>query len=48
MASKRTNTFLPEIMEVPDEIFKDTETLKVYFKQSFNYVSSLKPKASKK
>jgi hypothetical protein len=45
---KAHGTVLKEYVEVPEKILKDTKTLKVYFQKSFNYVDSLKPKATKK
>jgi len=45
---KAHGTVLKEYVEVPDKILKDTKTLKVYFQKSFNYVDTLKPKATKK
>jgi hypothetical protein len=41
-------TVLKEYVDVPDKIFKDTKTLRTYFKKSFKYVDSLKPKSTKK
>ena len=37
----------PEYVEVPDAILAKTSELKKYFKASFDYVSSLKPKKAK-
>src|SRR4051794_35694134 len=37
-----------EYVVVPDELLMNTEELKSYFDQSFEYVDSLKPKATKK
>lgn len=45
---KAHGTILKEYVEVPDDILKDTKTLRVYFKKSFGYVNGLKPKATKK
>ena len=45
---KAHGTVLKEYVEVPDNILKDTKTLKVYFQKSFKYVDTLNPKAKKK
>jgi hypothetical protein len=45
---KAHGTVLKEYVEVPEKIFNDTKTLKAYFKKSFEYVDSLKPKPTKK
>jgi hypothetical protein len=45
---KAHGTVLKEYVEVPEKILKDTKTLQVYFKKSFKYVDSLKPKPKKK
>ncbi|MBV8896590.1 MAG: hypothetical protein JO051_08770 [Acidobacteriaceae bacterium] len=37
----------PEYVEVPDALLSKTPELKKYFKASFDYVSSLKPKRAK-
>ena len=37
-----------EYVAVPNSLFKKTAELTVYFQQSFQYVSSLKPKPTKK
>jgi hypothetical protein len=37
-----------EYVTVPEKLFKNTKELKPYFKMSFDYVSSLKPKRTKK
>src|SRR5262245_44161531 len=37
-----------EYVSVPDQLLKKTQELKPYFEQSFEYVKSLKPKATKK
>jgi hypothetical protein len=37
-----------EYVVVPDELLKNTNELKPFFDKSFEYVSSLKPKANKK
>jgi hypothetical protein len=37
-----------EYVEVPDALLKKTAELKAYFAMSFEYVSSLKPKPTKK
>jgi hypothetical protein len=39
---------LAEYVEVPDALLRKTMTLKRYFDMSFAYVSSLKPKPTKK
>ena len=36
-----------EYVTVPDSLLANTEELKPWFRASFNYVSSLKPKAAK-
>jgi hypothetical protein len=36
-----------EYVVVPDQLLKNTEELKPYFDKSFEYVNSLKPKATK-
>jgi hypothetical protein len=41
-------TVLKEYVSVPVKLFKDTTTLKKYFRDSYNYVAALKPKPSKK
>jgi hypothetical protein len=38
----------PEYVEVPDSLLASTEELKKFFDRSYEYVRSLKPKASKK
>lgn len=37
-----------EYVVVPDSLLMDTDTLKSYFQRSYDYVSSLKPKPTKK
>ena len=37
-----------EYVVVPDELFKDTEQLKPFFRSSYDYVQSMKPKPTKK
>jgi hypothetical protein len=37
-----------EYVVVPDSLLKNTKELQPYFKKSFDYVNSLKPKATKK
>lgn len=37
-------TVMKEYVEIPDSLLKKTQALKVIFKASFDYVSSLKPK----
>jgi len=39
---------LKEYVLVPEKLLKDTKGLKLYFNKGFEYVKSLKPKASKK
>jgi len=41
-------TILKEYVLVPESLFKKTEKIKEYFAISFTYVSSLKPKPTKK
>ena len=41
-------TILKEYVLVPGELFKNTQKLKLYFAIGFEYVKSLKPKATKK
>jgi TfoX/Sxy family transcriptional regulator of competence genes len=41
-------TVLKEYVEVPEALFKKTLELKKYFEMSYTYVSSLKPKPTKK
>lgn len=38
---------LKEYVEVPDQLLKDTDKLSGYLKQSYGYVSGLKPKETK-
>ena len=45
---KAHGTVLKEYVEVPDKILKDIKTLEVYFRKSFKYVDTLKPKAANK
>jgi len=42
------NSVMKEYVEVPDELLLNTEELKKYFDISYAYVSSLKPKPTKK
>jgi hypothetical protein len=37
-----------EYVEVPDEVFKNTAELSAFFRMSYDYVNSLKPKPTKK
>lgn len=37
-----------EYVVVPDKLLKNTKELAPYFRKSFKYVNSLKPKATKK
>jgi len=39
---------MKEYVVVPDDLIRQTERLKEYFDLSFEYVSSLKPKPTKK
>lgn len=39
---------LKEYVQVPDSLFRKTQELKPFFDLSYEYVGSLKPKASKK
>jgi hypothetical protein len=39
---------MKEYVVVPDDMLKKTEVLKKYFDISYGYVSSLKPKPTKK
>jgi hypothetical protein len=41
-------TVLREYVKVPEKIFKESGSMKKYFRMSFDYVSSLKPKPTKK
>ena len=41
-------TVMKEYVTVPDALLQDTNALKKYFKLSYSYVSSLKPKPDKK
>jgi TfoX/Sxy family transcriptional regulator of competence genes len=41
-------TVLKEYVAVPEKLFRDTEKIKEYFQQSFEYASTLKPKATTK
>lgn len=41
-------TLLKEYAVVPDGLFKKTKELQPYFNESYKYVGSLKPKATKK
>jgi hypothetical protein len=42
------STILKEYVFVPEDLFKKTEEIRVYFEQSFVYVNGLKPKPTKK
>lgn len=46
--SEQHGTVLKEYVAVPDDLFKDTARLKVYFLKSVTYAKSLKPKPDKK
>jgi TfoX/Sxy family transcriptional regulator of competence genes len=39
---------LKEYVMVPDKLLRNTKELKPYFKESYSYISSLKPKPTKK
>jgi hypothetical protein len=39
---------MPEYVTVPDALLEDTETLKPYLAMSWDYVTSLKPKPTRK
>ena len=39
---------MPEYVTVPDDLLEDTEALAPYLAMSYDYVSSLKPKPTKK
>jgi hypothetical protein len=39
---------MPEYVEVPDALLKKTQELRKYFDLSYAYVSSLKPKPTKR
>ena len=39
---------MPEYVTVPDDLLEDTERLKPYLGISYEYVTSLKPKPTKK
>ena len=39
---------MPEYVTVPDELLEDTETLAPYLTMSYDYVTSLEPKPTKK
>lgn len=39
---------MPEYVTVPDDMLEDAETLKPYLAMSYDYVTSLKPKPTKK
>jgi len=41
-------TVMPEYVQVPDALLKKTQELRKYFDLSYAYVSSLKPKPTKK
>jgi TfoX/Sxy family transcriptional regulator of competence genes len=45
---KTRGTILKEYVAVPDKLLKNTKELKKYFDLSYEYVSTLKPKPSKK
>jgi len=42
------NSVMNGYVEIPDEIFRDIDRVKVYFEQSLDFVGSLKPKPTKK
>jgi len=39
---------MKEYVKVPQTLLKDIDSLSIYFEKSFSYVSSLKPKPSRK
>ena len=39
---------MKEFIEVPNELLTDTKSLSEYLQKSYNYVSNLKPKSTKK
>ena len=41
-------SLMKEYVKVPDKLLKDTNKLKPYFELSYDYVSGLKPKLTKK
>ena len=41
-------TMMKEYVETPDELLENTEALLPYLEQSYDYVKTLKPKATKK
>ncbi len=41
-------TVMKEYVEAPDELLENTEALLPYLEQSYDYVKTLKPKATKK
>jgi hypothetical protein len=45
---KAYGTVMPEYVAVPDSLLEDTKELKKYLDHSYEYVKTLKPKATKK
>jgi hypothetical protein len=45
---KAYGSVMPEYVAVPDELLKNTKELKKYLDVSYEYVKTLKPKATKK
>ncbi|MBC7829972.1 MAG: hypothetical protein H7122_19655 [Chitinophagaceae bacterium] len=41
-------TIMKEYVAVPENLFEKTENLKAYFNASYDYIKTLKPKATKK
>jgi hypothetical protein len=39
---------MKEYVEVPDDLLRNTDELKQYFQTSYTYVSSLKPKPTRR
>lgn len=39
---------MPEYVTIPDSLIEETDTLEPYLKMSYDYVTSLKPKPTKK
>ena len=42
------NSVMRDYVSVPDDVLKNTQIMADYIKESFDYVSSLKPKPTKK
>jgi TfoX/Sxy family transcriptional regulator of competence genes len=45
---KQHGKIMKEYVEVPDDLLRNTDELQQYFEMSYTYVSSLKPKPSKR